>query len=260
MADESIFNLIPQQQGGGSGGDYNETQSGGNRYRSVHAERVQKELKSKKKSGATMGPARVDPPNQQQFLKKGNGVKKPVVEVEKTKFEATKPSVPRRHERPVMGVKSDKDFINENAIKAVTGVNKKTYDGTVLDAAGNRFKVDESGLVPKYAGKKDFGKTPEYLIRRKQEEQQQQQQYQSYKQALAENSAHQRLSDKERMDILNGLKTNWSQLHKEYLGLPMIVSNPSKIALKNRMEAQLAQLEQDIQTIERHPVIYVEKY
>jgi hypothetical protein len=63
--------------------------------------------------------------------------------------------------------------------------------------------------------------------------------------------------DEERAELLSGLKTNWEQLHKEYLGLSMITDSGPKKVRKNAVEQRLQQLETDIALIEKHPVIYV---
>ena len=62
-----------------------------------------------------------------------------------------------------------------------------------------------------------------------------------------------------RQSLLDGLKANWSQLHRDYQGLSVVVDTESKKQRKKAMEAKLAQLEGDIQRVEKHPVIYVEQ-
>lgn len=73
--------------------------------------------------------------------------------------------MPRAHERPVMGMKSNKDFIKTNAVQAITAT-PRAFEATALDGtagAGGRFKLEDSGLVPKYSKKEDYGKVPDYL-------------------------------------------------------------------------------------------------
>ena len=66
------------------------------------------------------------------------------------------------------------------------------------------------------------------------------------------------ISGDERQIILDGLKKNWDQLHHEYQGLSVVTDTPSKKARKERLESDMKQLEKDIETIEKHPTIYVE--
>lgn len=66
------------------------------------------------------------------------------------------------------------------------------------------------------------------------------------------------LSDEERRGILDGLKNNWDELHHGYQGLSVVTDTPAKKARKERMEANMKQLEKDIEQIEKHPIIYVD--
>ena len=67
-----------------------------------------------------------------------------------------------------MGQKSDTNYIRDNAYKTITAVPKKPVPQYIDAPSGksNRFPLEDSGLVPKYVAKKDFGKVPEYLTRR----------------------------------------------------------------------------------------------
>ena len=65
------------------------------------------------------------------------------------------------------------------------------------------------------------------------------------------------LSSLFRDEILAGLKKNWEDLHKQYQGLSVVTDTISKKARKEWMESQMRQLEQDIDTIERHKIVYV---
>ena len=58
-----------------------------------------------------------------------------------------KPSVPKKNERPTMGLKSDKNFIVSNAIENILSTAKR-IEGP-----------------PNYLEKKDYGRTPNYLHR-----------------------------------------------------------------------------------------------
>ena len=60
-----------------------------------------------------------------------------------------------------------------------------------------------------------------------------------------------------RQGILDGLKKNWEELHHQYQGLSVVTDTAPKKARKERMEAEMKQLERDIETIEKHKVIYI---
>lgn len=60
-----------------------------------------------------------------------------------------------------------------------------------------------------------------------------------------------------RQGIIDGLKKNWEDLHHQYQGLSVVTDTAPKKARKERMEAEMKQLERDIETIEKHRVIYI---
>ena len=67
----------------------------------------------------------------------------------------------------------------------------------------------------------------------------------------------QQLSEEERRDILDGLKTNWEQLHHEFQCLSVVIDTVPKKLRKERLESEMKQLERDIEIFERHSAIYI---
>ena len=103
----------------------------------------------------------------------------------------------------------------------------------------------------------DFGVTPEYIKRREEEIRKAQEEYNAYVAEHFRRGAMQQMSEQERQDILNGLKSNWEYLHHEYQGLSVVTDTAPKKNRKERMEAEMKQLERDIETIEKHRCIYI---
>lgn len=68
--------------------------------------------------------------------------------------EPKKPPVPLRTEHPVMGIQSEKNFINTNAADVIMGVAKKPKPIYVDKRTGDKHDLETSGLVPKYINKK----------------------------------------------------------------------------------------------------------
>lgn len=102
-----------------------------------------------------------------------------------------------------------------------------------------------------------FGKVPEYLTHRKEEMQAAQEAYDRYvAESFQQGSMHQ-LGEEEREAILEGLKRNWEELHHRYQGLSVVTDTAPKKARKERMEAEMKQLERDIELIEKHSIVYV---
>ena len=65
------------------------------------------------------------------------------------------------------------------------------------------------------------------------------------------------LTPSERDTMLDGLKSNWETIQHEYQTLSVITDTLPKKLRKERMEAEMKQLERDIETIERHTIIYL---
>lgn len=103
----------------------------------------------------------------------------------------------------------------------------------------------------------EFGDVPAYLIKRKEEIARAQGEYDAYVAESFRRGAMAQLGEQERAAILNGLKYNWEQLHHEYQGLSVVTDTAPKKAHKERMEAEMKQLERDIEIIEKHNVIYI---
>ena len=65
-----------------------------------------------------------------------------------------KAPVPRAHDAPKMAVRSEKNFIQSNALDVVLTVPKRAERKFVDDRFGDTFSLDPSGLTPKYLMKK----------------------------------------------------------------------------------------------------------
>ena len=58
--------------------------------------------------------------------------------------------------------------------------------------------------------------------------------------------------------LFQGLKKNWEELHHQYQGLSVVTDTAPKKNRKERMEAEMKQLERDIEMIEKHDAIFIE--
>ena len=103
----------------------------------------------------------------------------------------------------------------------------------------------------------EFGNVPNYLTRRKEEIARAQAEYNFYVAEHFKRGAMAQIREEERQAILRGLKHNWEVLHHEYQGLSVVTDTAPKKAHKERMEAEMKQLERDIETIEKHKIIYI---
>ncbi|XP_074123060.1 enkurin isoform X1 [Sminthopsis crassicaudata] len=246
---ESIYNLIPCDT---------KIPPKPARYVSIFKPTVKNELQKGKAAWKTMGPAKVEVPSPKDFLQKPPKAPKPPPSEKKLdKIPPKKPPVPLRTDHPIMGIQSGKNFINTNAADVIMGVAKKPKPIYVDRRTGDRHGLELSGLVPKYINKKDYGTIPEYICKRNEEVKKMQEEYDNYVQANLKKAAMKRLSDEERDSVLQGLKKNWEEVHKEFQSLSVFIDSLPKKIRKQKLEAEMKQLEHDIGVIEKHKVIYI---
>merc|ERR1712053_22093 len=72
--------------------------------------------------------------------------------------------------------------------------------------------------------------------------------------------ALEQIGTEQRAELLRGLKAKWDDLHQQFQGLSVVTDTAPKKNRKERMEAQMSQLERDIDLLERHSTIYVAKH
>lgn len=245
---ESIYNLIPN--------DLKEPPQPP-RYTSVFRASIKDDLKKFKTAMKTMGPAKVELPSPKEFLKKHSKEKMLPPKKKFNKRLSKMPAVPLRTDHPVMGIQSGKNFINTNAADVIVGVAKKPKPIYVDRRTGDKHDLETSGLLPKYINKKDYGITPEYICKRNEDVKKAQEEYNNYIQENLKKAAMKRLSDEEREAVLQGLKKNWEEVHKEFQSLSVFIDSIPKKIRKQKLEEEMKQLEHDISIIEKHKVIYI---
>ncbi|KAM4828558.1 enkurin [Thomomys bottae] len=245
---ESIYNLIPSKMG---------EPPPPPRYKSVFQENMKDDMKNIKGTMKTMGPAKLDVPSPSNFLRKHSS-DKPLPPKKKFNFTASrKPAVPLRTDHPVMGIQSGKNFINTNAADVIVGVAKKPKPMYVDRRTGDKHDLETSGLLPKYIKKKDYGITPEYISKRNEDVKKAQEEYDNYIQENLRKAAMKRLSDEEREAVLQGLKKNWEEVHREFQSLSVFIDSIPKKTRKQKLEEEMRQLEHDISILEKHKIIYI---
>ncbi|XP_074549670.1 enkurin [Halichoeres trimaculatus] len=246
---ESVYNLLPREE---------TAPRKPPRYMSKFRPTVLQESKSTKDARRTMGPAEVELPSPEKFLKKRSKDPKPAGKAESSRearsCSARKPPVPARTDPPVMGLQTKRDFL-----KTVSAVPMKPQPTCVDSSKGHRQRLENSGLIPQYIRKKDYGEVPQYLQQRNEEEKMAQEEFRNFVKEQRAQGAMKQLSEEERTNILEGLKKNWDLLHHEYQGLSFVTDTMTKKARKTRLEKEMEQLKNDIQRMEKFRTIYVPK-
>lgn len=191
-----------------------------------------------KSPGATFGKSKGSyKPQTDSYTKKGTGKMGATYQSpDKTNFkyddESKKPPVPKSDEKPIMGLKTQKNYVLANAVENML----------------SQPKVTEEPV--KYTQKKDYGKTPQYLRDIKD---QMNREYEHIKTVHlqdeeARDSEKVVLSQEELKSLREGLQRKWDNVNKEYQQITHI-SKIDTVGLKRKKEEcerELAQIEKDL--------------
>ncbi|KAF5904318.1 enkurin, partial [Clarias magur] len=194
---ESIYNLLAREE---------RKREKAPKYTSKFREQVKQEKQQNKAFNKTMGPPKVEVPSPEKYLLKHS--RQPKLP-EKKPFsygddvQPRKPPVPARTEQPLMGVRTKRDFVRSNAVENKMAVPRKPQPMYTHTKHGDKQPLENSGLVPKYIKKKDYGQTPEYLSQRQEEVRREQEEYNQYVKERMKEGAMKQLSEDERLEILH---------------------------------------------------------
>uniref|UniRef100_A0A6A7G7C6 Enkurin n=1 Tax=Hirondellea gigas TaxID=1518452 RepID=A0A6A7G7C6_9CRUS len=198
-----------------------------------------------KNAAANFGPLRVQKQHPNMFMKKGFGhppLKKP------TKFEyadkSRKTFVPKRTEKPVMGLVTTKNFISANVV------------ANILKEPENLVQ-SPTNEMPRHA---EYGKVPEYLQHVKNEIQEEynyiREMHREENIQVSEQSKIKLLQDKEKQELLIALKMKWQDVNKIYQTRTheVVLDTVGKLRRKEAYEADLQQIEKDIEKLSKQYV------
>ncbi|MEW5298055.1 MAG: hypothetical protein WDW36_001217 [Sanguina aurantia] len=149
----------------------------------------------------------------------------------------SKAAVPKKEDKPVFGLSSNKNFITANAVEVI------------LAAPG---KVPRPEFL--WTSKQDYGQVPTYLKRNKSlmaTEKQQFAEYMQLREGPSESSRVSQLAESDRHELLRHLKQKWGSINGAYQKLSLSVDSVVKRHHKEEMERQLGEVEKDIKTLER---------
>merc|ERR1712060_795878 len=153
------------------------------------------------------------------------------------------PPVPRANEAaPVMNLVTPKNFVVANAVETILACPKKT-----------------STTTKDYLRKEDYGKVPKYLNQIKSDINAEYQYIQDLQTQYDQQCGQQtsQLSEEERQGLIDGLKAKWEAVNTEYQGGTHItkLDTTGKKYRKEKQEAQLAQIEKDIEKLARQNIM-----
>lgn len=206
-----------------------------------------------KKSKANFGPPlTVSMPNPKTFMKVGaklghvptlQEVKSHAPETLKptTLKTKVKPPLPDGKDKPIMGLKTSKNFIVANAVEVILQAPKKVV-------------TSEEDFL----GKEDFGKVPAYLEKIKEDIDAEYAYIRSLREEEAKNSEQTRgLTADERESLIIGMKAKWEQVNQEYQATTHLtkLDTIGKIHRKEKHEKELTALEESIEKLRRENIV-----
>lgn len=199
--------------------------------------------------GRSVGPT----VNPSEFLKKNEGpftASRGAPTVNHSSFkksdyhrEKVKPDIPNRYDKPVMGLKTDKNFVVANAVE-----NTLAIPAASVPAA-----------QPRATDRSDFGQVPVYLQEINAEIRERREAVASYSASVR--AAHERwseLSEGELNELRSGLQRRWDIHNKEYQSRGFSkLQTPSQKSYQEQLEKELRALEFAMQKLSRaHVFVY----
>jgi hypothetical protein len=185
--------------------------------------------------GRPKGSGKKDP---KEYAKKASGpLKFAAQQTFKIDRSERKAPVPKADEKPIMGLKSGKNFITANAVEVI------------LQAPKTQAEPE------RYLNKKSYGKVPEYLQKIKVDVEQEYETLRQLKDEEKKEQEQQRylMSPEEVRTLREGLQKKWDAVNREY----QTVTHISKIDTqglkrkKENCEKELAQLERDMALLDK---------
>ena len=179
-------------------------------------------------------------PNPKIYLRKGTRATKiPLVEqhpINRNKS-SYKPPVPSRNDKPVQGLKTEKNYVTSNAIEAINSTPKQGPEEDVR-------LHEEYGRIPKYLSSVKAAIEQEKELVEK---------YVAEQYGPSQEEETQVMDNTERRILIDRLKQRWDEVNSVYQRYCHKVSLDTlgEIKRKASQEAELKQLEEDIEKLSR---------
>ena len=155
--------------------------------------------------------------------------------------------VPAKTDRPIYGLHSTKNYITSNAVEAILQVPKPV---------GNQEL--------NYMKKEDFGKVPAYLTQVQDEIQRENAMIDRYvKEQMGEverpAEVYEEVDEEERYQLIDQLKSKWDTVNAKYQKIThlVVLDTRGQVRRKESLEAELTQLGNDIEKLQRASTLLV---
>ena len=211
------------------------------------------EIKKTRTVSSTFGPSQRSDSTPKNYLKKGSGNPISPKNASQGGFIRNHPDirpkepVPNRNEMPIMGLKTSKNFIKNNAVEAIL----------------SRAKLKNIEEV-NYLQKPNYGKVPSYLAQVNEEVKREKEVIEglvkeNMKESTCAGNTDIKMNENEREALINKLKGRWDEVNKTYEKICHRTNNTTfgDIKRKEAQEADLKQLEDDIELLSRPGPIFI---
>ena len=204
-----------------------------------------------KKPFGTFGVVVADTVKPDTFLRKGHSASAAAaasrtspIRIDRHSDSAKKPAIPTLADKPVMGLKTDKNFVVANAVENILAVSKK--QGPQQKRAVER---------------EDYGKVPDYINTIKSELASQYNLIDQHKASkAAEAERFHQLSAQEVHELRSGLQQRWDHLNKEFQTMGFSVETFTQKKRQEHVELELRCIEQALQKIRKSNIfVYDDK-
>lgn len=149
-----------------------------------------------------------------------------------------KPQIPKLEDKPIMNLVSGKNFVVANAVEVILAAPKRPSM-----TSKDYLHKEDYGMVPRYLKsiKKDIAAEYEYMRQM---------------QSPEEESPVRLMTDDEKAGLMQGLKAKWEMVNSEYQSITHMtkLDTVGKVKRKEGYEAELAQIEKDIEKLNRKTI------
>jgi len=175
-----------------------------------------------------------------QFMKKCSGLyntEKPSSSVFLRPTDAAKkPVVPTREDKPIMGLKTEKNFVVSNAVECILSVPKKRIVEPTSAVSKTTY-----GQVPKYIQKANSELKELYEANAVAEKNNQ----------IPKEENLRKLSEAEVSQLLTGLKRRWEEVNKAFQTMSFSMETSTQIHRKDELEREMKILEDAMKKLDK---------
>ncbi|XP_012233443.1 enkurin [Linepithema humile] len=150
-----------------------------------------------------------------------------------------------------------KNFVEQNILCVKRSRPAEPKQRFVDTRFGKTHDLKNSGLLPFYVHKKNYGNLPRFIAIKADVGVKTEMIEQRDKDKTSKISSCRYIDKEERKMLLDGMKQKWEETMKKFQRLPFLIDTLPKAQKKAKIERELQQLEKDIAILEQHPHVYV---